>query len=93
MAARAHKRLSKELKDITDHPIQGVSIDLVQDQITMWNVHITGPVGTPYEGGKFTVSIDFNDNYPFKCPKVSFLTKIYHPNVKTETGEICMQAL
>ena len=44
-------------------------------------------------GGKFTVSADFSDNYPFKCPKVKFMTKVYHPNVKTESGEICAQAL
>ena len=54
---------------------------------------IHGPEGTPYEGGKFVTSVDFSDNYPFKCPQVRFITKIYHPNVKTDTGEICAQAL
>ena len=93
MAARQQKRLSKEMNDFSNAPIVGVTLDLVGDQITNWNVHIDGPVGTPYEGGKFTVSIDFSDNYPFKCPKVQFITKIYHPNVKTENGEICAQAL
>ena len=39
------------------------------------------------------VRSDFSDNYPFKCPKVHFLTKIYHPNIKTDTGEICSEAL
>ena len=91
--ARSHKRLSKEMKDLETQPIAGITIDLVQDQITNWNVHILGPSGSPYEGGTFVVNIDFSDNYPFKCPKVQFVTKIYHPNVKTETGEICAQAL
>ena len=39
------------------------------------------------------MNADFSDNYPFKCPKVMFVTKIYHPNIKTDTGEICAQAL
>ena len=93
MAARQQKRLSKEMNDLNTAPIEGISMDIVQDQITNWNVHIQGPAGSPYEGGKFTVNIDFSDNYPFKCPKVQFVTKIYHPNVKTDTGEICAQAL
>ena len=93
MAARQQKRLSKEMSDIQNDPIPGVTIDLVADQITHWHVNIEGPADTPYQGGKFTASIDFSDNYPFKCPKVQFVTKIWHPNVKTDTGEICAQAL
>ena len=41
----------------------------------------------------FTVELDFSDNYPFKAPKVLFKTKVYHPNVKTDSGEICTQAI
>ena len=93
MAARQSKRLSKELGDFNKEPIPGVEVKIIDDTITHWHVIIEGPKGTPYEGGKFTVNVDFSDNYPFKCPKVSFVTKIYHPNVKTDTGEICAQAL
>jgi ubiquitin-conjugating enzyme E2 D/E len=39
------------------------------------------------------VSIDFRDSYPFKCPKIKFMTKVYHPNIKQDTGEICAQAI
>ena len=65
----------------------------MQDQITNWNVILLGPADSPYTGGKFIVNIDFSDNYPFKCPNMKFVTKIYHPNVKTETGEICAEAI
>ena len=34
-----------------------------------------------------------SQGYPFKPPKINFKTKIYHPNVKTDTGEICTQAI
>jgi len=58
-----------------------------------WNVSIPGPKGSPYEGGKFVVNLDYTDNYPFKCPKIKFVTKIYHPNIKTEEGEICAESI
>ena len=73
--------------------IEGVRISFVNDEITSWHIHIAGPAGTPYEGGEFVALLDFTDNYPFKCPKVNFVTKVYHPGIKLETGEICMQAL
>ena len=68
-------------------------VELVGDDIFKWNLVIDGPEGSPFQGGKFTVFVDFTDNFPFKPPKINFVTKIYHPNVKTSTGEICMQAI
>lgn len=70
----------------------GVTIEVAND-LFMWKLLIDGPEGTPFVGGKFIVNVDFSDNYPFKPPKIKFVTKIYHPNVKTDTGDICMQAI
>ena len=85
----------QELKDLNsaENAIEGVSITLVGDNLTNWNATVIGPADTPYEGGKFIVNIDFSDNYPFKAPKVHFKTKIFHPNIKQDTGEICAQAI
>ena len=70
-----------------------MSIQLVGDSLVNWNAIVIGPQDTPYEGGKFVVNIDFSDNYPFKAPKIHFKTKIFHPNIKQDTGEICAQAI
>ena len=93
MAARQQKRLTKEMKDFENDPVEGVAIELEHDNIVHWNVAIMGPEGSYYEGGKFVINIDFSDNYPFKCPVMKFKTKIYHPNVKESSGEICDQAI
>lgn len=53
---------------------------------------LTGPDGTAYEGGCFTLDMKFPSEYPFKPPTVKFETKIYHPNIKSDTGEICEAA-
>ena len=74
-------------------PIPGVTINPTEADIAIWDVIIDGPEGTPFIGGKFTVNLNFTDNYPFKPPKIKFMTKIYHPGVKTDTGEIRTAAI
>lgn len=47
---------------------------------------------SPYSGGVFFLSLTFPTDYPFKPPKVSFTTKIYHPNINAN-GSICLDIL
>lgn len=48
---------------------------------------------TPYEGGIFIVDIQIPPDYPFKPPKMKFDTKIWHPNISSQTGAICLDIL
>ncbi len=87
------KRLQKELQEITKDPPANCSAGLDDDgNISKWIATIQGPQGTPYEGGVFSLSINFNQNYPFKPPAVKFTTKVYHPNID-ESGNICLDIL
>ena len=93
MAQRKAGRINKELNDLSKAPVAGVEIRPDDSDITKWDLVIDGPEGTPFVGGKFVVGLNFEGGYPFKPPAINFKTKIYHPNVKTDTGEICMQAI
>lgn len=42
-----------------------------------------------YNKGAFKIQIDFPAEYPFKPPKITFKTKIYHPNID-EKGQVCL---
>ena len=88
------KRLAKEMNDLTAAPVEGSSISMPDQNVaTLWHVTFAGPDGSPFAGGNFVVEVDFSDNYPFKCPKVKFMTKIYHPGVSRDKGEICTRAI
>ncbi len=54
---------------------------------------VLGPSGTPYEGGVFQVDILIPVNYPFEPPKMRFDTKVWHPNVSSQNGAICLDIL
>lgn len=88
------KRLLKERAKLeSDMPGYVTGIDLRNDDIYYWNCYLNGPIGSPYENGKFVLSLQFPTTYPFKPPKLVFATKIYHPAIQLETGEVCSDVL
>lgn len=52
-----------------------------------------GPPDTAYEGGTYYVDIKIPGEYPFRPPIMKFETKIWHPNVSSQTGAICLDTL
>eukprot|EP01022_Parablepharisma_sp_SALTPOND_P033815 TRINITY_DN89713_c1_g1_i1.p1 TRINITY_DN89713_c1_g1~~TRINITY_DN89713_c1_g1_i1.p1 ORF type:complete len:262 (+),score=0.97 TRINITY_DN89713_c1_g1_i1:112-786(+) len=48
---------------------------------------------TAYEGGTYIIDIEIPPDYPFKPPKMRFETKIWHPNISSVTGAICLDIL
>jgi len=63
------------------------------DDLFTWEATLVGPPHSPYDGGAFRLELLFPSNYPFSPPKVKFLTKIWHPNVSSQTGMICLDIL
>ena len=90
MASKSAKRLTNEFKNLSTNPVCNAKVQQEGGNLYKWKVVLPGPKGSAYEDGIFNLSFEFPDNYPFKCPEVKFITPMYHPNIKKDTGEICM---
>ncbi|KRZ14210.1 Ubiquitin-conjugating enzyme E2 L3, partial [Trichinella zimbabwensis] len=85
----ASRRLQKELSDLQKAELKLFkNITANENNLLQWRGLLL-PDKEPYCKGGFRVQIDFPAEYPFKPPKISFLTKIYHPNVD-EKGQLCL---
>lgn len=77
-----HKRILNELTKLREQPNPFFNAEPVDiDNLFDWHAFISGPKGSPYEGGIFHLSILLCDRYPFKPPVVSLVTSIYHCNL------------
>mmetsp|Transcript_35794 Transcript_35794/g.93662 ORF Transcript_35794/g.93662 Transcript_35794/m.93662 type:complete len:213 (+) Transcript_35794:160-798(+) len=92
IAPQTVKRLSKEVGKLVMSPPEDIKIHVNEEDITDIQATITGPTGTPYEGGQFRLKIVLGDAFPSNPPKGFFLTKIFHPNV-AKNGAICVNTL
>lgn len=88
----AAQRISKELKNLIADPPSNCSAGPVGDDIFHWQATLMGPKDSPYENGVFFLDINFPADYPYKAPRVTFSTKIYHPNINS-SGGICLDIL
>jgi ubiquitin-conjugating enzyme E2 D/E len=86
------RRIKKELDDINTNPPTNCSAGPIDDNLYSWRASIVGPENSPYVDGLFYLKIDFPYDYPFKPPKISFITKIYHCNINS-SGGICLDIL
>eukprot|EP00727_Mastigamoeba_balamuthi_P014120 m51a1_g9330 hypothetical protein (509) ;mRNA; f:15770-17490 len=86
----AAKRVFKELKDLRGSGVAAVFVNA--DDNLYWKLLIEGPPGSPYEGCRWLLSVQFPSSYPAKPPAVRFLVPIYHCNVSSD-GRICLDIL
>jgi len=91
------RRINKEAQDIKNSSECKSKFITIKpagngNDLYSWEGTISGPPGTPYEGGTFNLNIKLPPDYPFKPPHAVFTTKLYHPNISSD-GSICVDIL
>jgi len=85
-------RPPQELRECKkDGAVEASLVD--ESNLLHWKGKIMGPVGTPYENGIFKIDIQLPSDYPFVPPKMKFDTRIWHPNISSDSGAICLDIL
>uniref|UniRef100_H2YUW4 E2 ubiquitin-conjugating enzyme n=1 Tax=Ciona savignyi TaxID=51511 RepID=H2YUW4_CIOSA len=85
----ATRRLQQEMLGIQGEGVKTYRfLDGDDKNLLSWKMLLI-PDFVPYNKGAFRIDIVFPAEYPFKPPKITFKTKIYHPNVD-EKGQICL---
>lgn len=88
------RRIGKELADINNDPHSQIVAELVREEdLTHLKGKFKGPPDTPYEGGTYVIDIKIPGDYPFRPPTMKFDTRVWHPNVSSVTGAICLDTL
>ena len=77
--------MAKELADISNDKASNVHAEATSDDLTTLIGTFDGPPGSPYAGGKYVINITIPTEYPFRPPLMKFKTRIWHPNVSSET--------
>ena len=87
------ERIKKEFNHIKNDAVLSLiegDISTINNDYKYLRVCFKGPKGTPYENGIYYFDIVLKDDYPSSKPLVTFMTKIFHPNVELNSGKVCL---
>jgi ubiquitin-conjugating enzyme E2 D/E len=90
MYMAALRRLIKEYSELEDN--ENYKAEPVDGNNFLWRATLFGPAQSKIEGKEFDLELQFPNEYPYKPPKVRFLTPISNQHVSKE-GAICLDIL
>jgi len=93
MANIARELLKKQFIELTRDESSGFSVGLDDDSNWFkWTVCFEGPPDTLYEGGIFSATLTFPEDFPNNPPCMKFEQEMLHPNIYPD-GRVCISIL
>ena len=93
LSGRALARVVKEKSRFIEETEGSAELRLDVQGPDVWHVHIIGAEDTIYRGERYTLRVQFNNEYPMDSPEVTFLLPApVHPHIYSN-GHICLNIL
>jgi ubiquitin-conjugating enzyme E2 G1 len=93
MSDYAAELLRRQFCELSRNPPEGISVGLGDDDdIFKWQVMLIGPPDTMYEGGFFSATLTFPQDFPNMPPEMIFKSQMWHPNIYPD-GKVCISIL
>ena len=86
--AGRRRQVMRELVRCTRDPHPCIQVFPIESDMFLWRLLVTGPSGTPYDGGVFMGYLEFGPDYPATAPELRFQTPLVHCNVNSQ-GKVC----
>lgn len=91
--SQATRRLATEQKKLaSEGPEIGFYALPTSNNVLHWHIFIRGSDNSLYENTILHATIDFPIDYPMSPPKMTFQSKMFHPNIY-EHGGVCISTL
>ena len=68
--SRRQTRLMHEMRNLAHEPPFGIHVTPHSDQLGRFQVQMTGPKDSPYEGAVFNLAVLCSDQYPIEPPGI-----------------------
>lgn len=82
MESKSQLRILQEISEIGKNPpVPGLSVGKYGGCPVVCDYLFRGPPNTPFAGGTFRLRVKYRVGYPFSCPDVNFVTRIFCVNV------------